>query len=206
MGISPEHVERLSKKLALLEGLLAYQEGQLTGIEAQRQLTQLSEDLAAVAPTYTQTEQAEMLTGLWQLLYTNRNSFSSLEQIPGFSIRRLFQAIRGQEQRVLNLAELVSVGPLKGLVAGQARFEPVGNQRIEVFFERVFITTPSLLTGERISTWVEQFLGGQAPALSFALQGQQGWLEIRYVDETLRIAVGNEGNLFILKRIHEESA
>lgn len=185
----------LPSKLALMEGLLDYKTGRLTQNAAYPRFTQLIADLIQATPSRPFEEQAPLLNGNWKLLYTNRETFSPLEFIPGVNLGRVFQYIRADQQQVFNLAEL-SVGLL---IAVQARFEPVNTTRLSVHFERTFITLASNLTGANVVNWFEQLETERAPALRFPVN-RTGWLEVRYVDETLRISVGNEGSLFILTR------
>ncbi len=190
-------------KIALLEALIAYQENLLTGELARQQLTTLSENLAEVAPPLIAEQRDRLLEGNWQLLYTNKSSFSPLESLPGIKLGRVFQAISPAENLIFNLAELQVSDLFTGIFAVQARFAPLSPTRVSVKFERTFLTTAQLLTGSSVTDWIAQLKDGERlPGLSLGnLPGQEGWLEIRYVDETLRIGIGNRGNLFILTRV-----
>jgi PAP_fibrillin len=192
----------LTEKLALLETILAHQEGQLDPVAAHPRIRILVDHLAKLDPPRTEQERAELLTGNWKLLYTNRDSFSPLDRLPGVKQRQVWQRIDVSQGLVLNLIELEVPGLLQVVAAIKARFEVLSPKRLKVIFERAFISFPGLLSGKNAVDWLAQF--GQEintpPALSFPAQGQSGWLDIVYLDETLRIGLGNQGNLFILKR------
>jgi hypothetical protein len=194
--------EILTEKLALLETILAYQEGQLDPIAAHPRIRILVDHLAKLDPPRTDQERADLLTANWKLLYTNRDSFSPLDRLPGVKQRQVWQRIDVSQGLVLNLIELEVPGLLQILAAIKARFEVMSPKRLKVIFERAFITFPGLLSGKNAVDWLAQFSQEKntPPAVSFSTQGQSGWLEIVYLDETLRIGLGNQGNLFVLKR------
>jgi hypothetical protein len=194
--------EILTEKLALLETILAYQEGQLDPIAAHPRIRILVDHLAKLDPPRTDQERADLLTANWKLLYTNRDSFSPLDRLPGVKQRQVWQRIDVSQGLVLNLIELEVPGLLQVLAAIKARFEVMSPKRLKVIFERAFITFPGLLSGKNAVDWLAQFsqVKNTPPAVSFSTQGQSGWLEIVYLDETLRIGLGNQGNLFVLKR------
>lgn len=190
---------RLSHKLALLEALLAYREGNLP--DPYPQLLTLCNQLAAFDPVLEPSARAEVLTGNWLLLYSNRVTFSALDQVPGSRLGRIYQALDAATQGVFNLAEITILG-LKSVVAVQARFSPAYGKRVKVQFEEGLVTTVNFLTGENPTNWIEQLQSGEATALRFPTpSSQRGWLEIIYVDDTLRLSLGNEGSLFILTRV-----
>jgi PAP_fibrillin len=194
--------ERLAEKLVLLETILAYREGQLDAATAHPRIRILVDHLAKLDPSRTESERAELLTANWKLLYTNRNSFSPLDQLPGVQQRQVWQRIDVAQGLVLNLIELEIPGLFQAIAAIKARFEVIGPKRLKVIFERAFITTPGFLSGKNAADWLAQFSEQThtPPALSFSTQGQSGWLDVVYLDETLRIGLGNQGSLFILKR------
>jgi PAP_fibrillin len=186
-------------KLALLEQLLAYKTGSLQGSAVYGELCARIEELVTVAPPLDLAHQASLLTGNWQLLYTNKETFSPLEYLPGVHLGRVFQAIDVPQQQVFNLAELI--GPLgTALIGIQAGFTLESATRVIVNFQRTFITTAWNLAGQDVADWMTQLQSNQAFALRLDVK-QTGWLEVRYVDETLRIGVGNAGHLFILKKV-----
>jgi len=189
-------------KLALLEALLAFKTGQLATVDTYEYFSGLVNDLVQQSPPLDLATQAPLLTGNWQLLYTNRATFSPLENLPGFQLGRVFQYICAEEQWVVNLAELVGPADIVAIVGIQASFRLVSPVRLSVQFERAWLTSTWGVTGTQVSNWITQLRANLALALGLEIK-QTGWLEIRYVDDTLRIGVGNEGNLFILKRVED---
>ncbi|MGA7953683.1 MAG: PAP/fibrillin family protein [Gloeobacterales cyanobacterium] len=197
--------EILTEKLALLETILAYREGQLDSVAAHPRIRILVDHLAKLDPPRTDQERAALLTGNWKLLYTNRDSFSPLDRLPGVKQRQVWQRIDVSQGLVLNLIELEVPGSFQMVAAIKARFEVMSPKRLKVIFERAFITFSGLLSGKTAVDWLAQFSQEKdtPPAVSFSSQGRSGWLEIIYLDETLRIGLGNQGSLFILKRADE---
>ncbi|WP_298617256.1 PAP/fibrillin family protein [uncultured Thermosynechococcus sp.] len=116
----------------------------------------------------------------------------------------MYQCIRPQQQCIYNIAELYGLPFLEGIISVLARFEPLTSQRVQVYFERFIVGLRQWLNYYSPSQFIPQ-LHRRQPLLALDVplnsNAQQGWLDITYLDEDLRIARGNEGSLFVLTRI-----
>ncbi|ASC74087.1 hypothetical protein XM38_050610 [Halomicronema hongdechloris C2206] len=149
----------------------------------------------------------ELLDGNWRLLYTTSQDLLNIDRVPLFSLGPIYQCIRLQEQRLYNIAEVNGPPLLDGLVTVAARLTPTSTKRVQVGFERGVFGLRSLLGYQTPDAWIRTL--GTTDKLSL-LKGvdfrierppeQQGWLDITYIDEDLRIGRGNEGNVFVLSR------
>lgn len=145
----------------------------------------------------------QLLDGAWCLNYSTAREIRSLDKLPlGLQVGRIYQIIDVASQSFINQAFVRQpLGLLRGYVKVTARFtiaKPEGavlpDKRINVeFLERIIaiqaiagINTPKL---DPVKT---------VPARS--PQGRVPFLEITYLDETLRIGRGGEGSLFVLSK------
>ena len=119
----------------------------------------------------------------------------------GFVIN--YQCIRMANSQLYNIAEIVGMPFLEGLVTIVARFEPVSERRVNVKFERSIISFQRLINYRSPNDFIQQIeLGKKFLPLDFGIENreQKGWLEITYLDHNLRIGRGNEGNIFVLSK------
>ncbi|MGI0481943.1 PAP/fibrillin family protein [Geminocystis sp. CENA526] len=161
-------------------------------------------------PTQNPLNCPELLKGDWRLLYTTSKSILGLDNVPLAHLGEIYQCIRTESTKIYNIAEIIGLPFLEGLVSVSANFETVSTKRVNVQFQRSIFGLQRLLgylspkdlikkmeTGNYFPpfdfnfNWFDRILGNNNP---------QGWLEITYLDETLRIARGNQGNVFILER------
>jgi hypothetical protein len=170
--------------------------------------------LAAIArleqenPTPAPINAPDKLGGIWRLLFTTSEELLRIDLFPFSKLGQIYQCISPQEQRVYNIAEIKGLPYLDGLVSVAARFEAISEQRVNVMFER-------LVFG--LQRWVgyqspEQFIASldTTPrfwALDVKLQNRdrQGWLDVTYLDDNLRIGRGNQGSVFVLTKVPEGS-
>ena len=92
---------------------------------------------------------------------------------------------------------------LTGLVSVAAKFEPVSERRVQVKFQRSIIGLQNLIGYTTPGNFIQQIeLGKKFTAFDFPIQSeqQQGWLDITYIDNDLRIGRGNEGSVFVLSK------
>ncbi|MEB3279470.1 MAG: PAP/fibrillin family protein [Lyngbya sp.] len=194
----------MMKKATLLE-LIAGKNRGLLASELDRQAI-----LAAIAqledynPNPKPLEVPELLEGNWQLLYTSSQELLGIDRFPFYNLGKTYQCVRVKTGKIYNIAELVGLSYLEGLVSVAARFEPVSERRVEVKFNRFVVG-------------LQRFIGYQSPnqfinavesdqkflAIDFKINpdNQQGWLDITYLDEDLRIGRGNEGSVFVLTKV-----
>jgi len=76
---------------------------------------------------------------------------------------------------------------------------------VQVKFQRFIIGLQRLIGYTTPGNFIQQIESGDFQnklAFDFPIQSeqQQGWLDITYIDDNLRIARGNEGSVFVLTK------
>ncbi|RCJ14815.1 fibrillin [Nostoc sp. ATCC 43529] len=190
-------------KTALIDAIAGTNRG-LLATETQKQAI-----LAAIAnledfnPTPRPVEAKELLDGNWRLLYTTSKALLNLDRLPLCKLGQIYQCIRVETTSVYNIAEIYGLPYLEGLISVAAKFRPVSHRRVEVKFERSIIGLQRLIEYNSPGTFIQQIEAGRKfPAIDFAINNnqQQGWLDITYIDNDLRIGRGNEGSVFVLSK------
>jgi hypothetical protein len=191
-------------------GLLAAIAGKNRGILATNQERQAI--LAAVTELESTnphsrplTTAVDLLAGNWRLLYTSSQSLLGIDKFPFVKLGNIYQCIRPISGKIYNLAEVNSFLPgTDGLVAIVANFTPIDESRVNVEFNRSLIGFQGLIQytdPDRLITAIEN--GQKFTAIDLAIDRQNkspAWLEVTYLDDTLRIGRGNEGNIFVLTK------
>ena len=148
----------------------------------------------------------DLLAGNWRLLYTSSQSLLGIDKFPLVKLGTIYQCIRPTTSAVYNLAEVTSSIPgLNGLVAIVAKFTPVNEARINVEFNRSVIGLQRLLDYSSPDRLIDEIeTGRKFTAIDLPINRKEGkapaWLEVTYLDETLRISRGNEGSVFVLTK------
>jgi PAP_fibrillin len=190
-------------KAALIDAIALTNRG-LLATPAQKQAI-----LAAIAnledfnPTPRPVEAGNLLDGNWRLLYTTSKALLNLDRLPLCKLGQIYQCIRVETTSVYNIAEIYGLPYLEGLVSIAAKFEPVSGRRVQVKFERSIIGLQRLIEYNSPVTFIQQIEAGRKfPAIDVAVNSdnQQGWLDITYIDNDLRIGRGNEGSVFVLTK------
>ncbi len=193
----------MSAKEALLgaiagcnRGLLATEADKVTVLGAISRLEDTN-------PTPAPLQRPDLLDGNWRLLYTTSKGILGLGQLPLLQAGQIYQHVRPETQKIVNLAELVGIPWLEGLVGVVASFEAASPTRAEVRFERSIFGLQRLLRYESVANLIDRLESGeQFGPLDFSIENRdrQGWLEITYLDENLRVGRGNEGSVFVLAK------
>jgi hypothetical protein len=190
-------------KAALLEAIAGTNRGILAS-ESEKQAI-----LAAIAqledrnPTPRPLEAIHLLDGDWRLIYTTSRGILGIDQFPLLKLGQVYQCIHAPEAKLYNIAEVSGVPFLEGIVAVVARFRPITDRRVEVKFERSFIGLQRLIDYQSPSYFIQQLESEKKfVAIDFQIKDrdQQGWLDVTYLDEDLRIGRGNEGSVFVLTK------
>lgn len=194
-------------KAELLEAILPLNRG-IRATAADR----LAVDAAAVRleernPTPEALAAPDRLEGDWQLLYTTSRELLNIDRLPLASLGPIYQCIRVQDKRIYNIAEISGPPLLSGLVTVAARFTPVSSRRVNVQFERGVVGLQRPLAYQSPSQFIlrlethRSFSLLQGIDFSINAERQAGWLEVTYLDDDLRIGRGNQGSLFILRKV-----
>ena len=144
------------------------------------------------------------LEGNWQLLYTTSAELLGIDRVPLLKLGQIYQIIRVQTAQIFNIAEVYGVPYLEGIVAVVAGFEATSERRVEVRFERGILGLQRLIGYRSPMALIQDIDAGKRfLPLDFSInrENQQGWLEITYLDDDLRIGRGNEGNVFVLRKV-----
>ena len=152
------------------------------------------------------TTAIDLLTGDWRLLYTSSQSLLGIDKFPLVKLGTIYQCIRPTTRAVYNIAEVSSVIPgLNGIVSIVAKFTPTSESRVNVEFNRSVIGLQKLIdysTPDRLITAIEN--GQKFTAIDLPINRKPdrtpAWLEVTYLDESLRISRGNEGSIFVLTK------
>jgi hypothetical protein len=93
---------------------------------------------------------------------------------------------------------------LSGLVSVCANFTVVSDKQVKVNFERLVAGSQTLIGYQDVNSFIDTLRSPKKLlAIDFQIkrEDQKGWLETTYLDQDLRIGRGNEGNLFVLRRV-----
>ncbi|GBF82735.1 PAP/fibrillin family protein [Aphanothece sacrum] len=193
----------MKEKARLLEAIAGKNRGLLaTEMDRVRVLSSL-EQLEDHNPTPKPLEALDLLEGNWRLLYTTSRGILGLDKVPLLQLGQIYQCIRTTDCKLYNIAEIVGVPFLEGIVSVAARFEIISEKRVNVKFERYIIGSQKLLGYQSPNQLIEEIEAGKKFfPIDFSMENreQNGWLEITYLDEDLRVARGNEGNVFVLSK------
>ncbi len=189
-------------KAALLEAIAGKNRGLLATERDKQAILMAIARLEDRNPTPRPVE-AGILDGDWRLLYTTSRGLLNIDQLPLLKLGQIYQCIRVQTKSVYNIAEIYGLPYLEGLVSVTARFEPVSERRVQVKFERSIIGLQRLISYQSPMDLIQQIeTGKKFAAIDFRLErDQQGWLDITYLDDNLRIGRGNEGSVFVLSKV-----
>jgi hypothetical protein len=193
----------MSKKAELLEAIAGKNRGLLANEIDNVKVLSAIQQLEDINPTRQPLEAKDLLQGDWRLLYTTSKSILGLDRFPLFKLGQIYQSIRVSDAKVYNIAEILGLPMLEGLVSVAATFEPVSPTRVNVVFERSIIGLQRFFSYETPEKFIQQIESGKKfLPLDFKIERgeQKGWLEITYLDQDMRISRGNEGNVFVLTK------
>lgn len=191
-------------KSELLEAIAGKNRGLLAAENDKLMILAAAAQLEDRNPTPRPLEAPEKLEGNWRLLYTTSQGLLGLDRVPIFKLGQIYQYIRVQEARIYNIAEIYGLPFLEGIVSVGARFTPLSERRVQVTFERSIIGLQRFIGYHAPHPFVMAAEAGQKfTALDFSIanRDQQGWLDITYLDDDLRIGRGNEGSLYVLTKV-----
>lgn len=191
-------------KTALIEAIAAVNRGLMATEQDKQSILMAIAQLENHNPTPRPVEAGDLLNGNWRLLYTTSKGLLSIDQLPLLKLGQIYQYIGVKTQSVYNIAEVYGLPYLEGLAGVVASFEPVSERRVEVKFERSILGLQRLIGYQSPEGFIQQIeSGAKFIAIDFSLdsRNQQGWLDITYLDQDLRIGRGNEGSVFVLAKV-----
>mgnify|MGYP006340711365 FL=1 len=193
----------MSKKAELLEAIAGKNRGLLANEIDNARVLSAIQQLEDTNPTQKPLEAKDLLNGDWRLLYTTSKGILGLDRFPLFKLGQIYQCIRVSEAKVYNIAEIIGLPMLEGLVSVAASFDPVSDRRVNVIFERSIIGLQRFLSYQTPAKLIQQIESGKKfLPIDFKIDRgeQKGWLETTYLDRDMRIGRGNEGNVFVLTK------
>lgn len=160
--------------------------------------------LEELNPNTSPNNTPELLDGNWLLLFTTSQELLGIDRFPLYKLGNIYQCLRVAEGKIFNVAEVKGLPLLSGIVSVCANFTVVSDKRVKVDFERLVAGSQSLIGYRDVNSFIDTL---RSPKKLFAIdfkikrEDQKGWLETTYLDQDLRIGRGNEGNLFVLRKI-----
>jgi hypothetical protein len=192
--------QRTADKAALLAAIAGKNRGLLATEAEQVQILQLVAQLETRNPTPKSSEAVNLLAGNWRLLYTTSDELLGIDRYPLLQLGEVYQCIRPENATVYNIAEILGLG---GLVSVAARFQGTSPQRLTVKFDRFVVGVRRWLGYQNPDQWIEQLQTAKRfPPLDFKLDpgDRQGWIDVTYLDQNLRISRGNKDSVFVLAK------
>jgi hypothetical protein len=193
----------MDAKARLLEAVAGKNRGLLATETDRVKVLSAIEQVEDHNPTANPLAAKELLEGNWRLLYTTSRGILGLDRLPLLQLGQIYQCLRTADARLYNIAEIIGVPFLEGIVSVAARFEAVSERRVNVQFDRYIVGLQRFLDYRSPSQFIEALESGKKfLPLDFSSENRerQGWLEITYLDEDLRIGRGNEGSVFVLAK------
>ncbi len=160
--------------------------------------------LEELNPTPAPTQCPELLDGNWLLLFTTSQELLGIDRFPLYKLGNIYQCLRVAEGKIFNVAEIKGLPLLGGLVSVCANFSIVNEKRVKVNFERLVAGSQTLVGYQDVNSFIDTLRSPKKLlAIDFQIkrEDQKGWLETTYIDQDLRIGRGNEGNLFVLRKV-----
>jgi hypothetical protein len=160
--------------------------------------------LEELNPTPAPTQAPELLDGDWLLLFTTSQELLGIDRLPLYKLGNIYQCLRVAEGKIFNVAEIKGLPFLGGLVSVCANFSVVSEKRVKVNFERLVAGSQTFIGYQDINSFIDTLRSPKkllAIDLKIKREEQKGWLETTYLDRDLRIGRGNEGNLFVLRKV-----
>ncbi|PSB23899.1 PAP/fibrillin family protein [Stenomitos frigidus] len=190
-------------KAALLQAIAGKNRGLLATASDQQAIGVAIAQLEGYNPTPRPIEASHLLDGDWRLLYTTSQELLGIDRVPLVKLGQIYQCIRTAEAKIYNIAEISGLPYLDGLVSVAAHFSPASERRVDVKFERAIIGLTRLIGYQSPDRFIQDIEAGRKfAAIDFNIgnRDRQGWLDITYLDEDMRIGRGNEGSVFVLTK------
>ncbi|MEO1146577.1 MAG: PAP/fibrillin family protein [Cyanobacteria bacterium J06638_22] len=192
------------RKVELLEAIAGRNRGIIATQTDQTAILSAIARLEDENPNPRPLEAKETLNGNWRLLYTSSEELLRIDRFPLLKLGQIYQWIRLETSEIFNIAEVYGLPLLEGLVAVGATFELTSERRVQVKFRRGVLGLQRLVGYTSPEALIKKMdAGDRLLPFDFSInsENQQGWLEVTYLDDDLRIGRGNEGNVFVLRKV-----
>lgn len=154
--------------------------------------------LESMNPTPEPTLFLDKVGGCWKLIYCTITILGSKRTKLGLrdfiTLGEFFQSIDVTEGKAVNVImfEVRGLNLFNGQLKIEASFEVASNSRVNIKFNETSITPDRLMN-----------IFQKNYKLLLGIFNPEGWLEITYVDDSLRIGRDNKGNIFVLEKCEE---
>ncbi|PIN11569.1 hypothetical protein CDL12_15827 [Handroanthus impetiginosus] len=168
--------------------------------EKKTEIEKLVELLESQNPTPEPTLCLEKVAGAWKLIYSTITILGSKRTKLGLrdfiTLGDFFQSINVAEGKAVNVVKFSAKGLnlLSGQLTIDASFKIASKSRVDISYSESKITPDQLMNVFRKN--YDLLLGIFNP---------EGWLEITYIDDSLRIGRDDKGNIFVLERLHDDT-
>ena len=193
----------MTLKTDLLETIAGKNRGLLTTEVDRANILTIIDRLEDQNPTPNPLDTPHLLEGDWRLVYTTSKGILGINRFPLLQLGQVYQCIRPEQNKIYNIAELEGIPFLEGLILVEATLEKVSDKRDNVSFQRFLVGSQRLMDYRFPKGLVERLISGQKfLPVDFGINSKDnnGWLEVTYLDEDLRIGRGNEGSVFVLSK------
>nr|XP_016514360.1 PREDICTED: probable plastid-lipid-associated protein 7, chloroplastic isoform X1 [Nicotiana tabacum] len=163
------------------------------------EIEELVKQLESQNPTPEPTSSLDKVAGSWKLIYSTISILGSRRTKLGLrdfiTLGDLYQNINTSEGKAVNVIKFNARGLslLSGELRIEARFKIASKSRVAIFYNGSAITPDQLM-----NVFQKNY------DLLLGIFNPEGWLEITYVDENLRIGRDDKGNIFVLERSQED--
>ncbi|KAI5384266.1 fibrillin protein 5 homolog [Lathyrus oleraceus] len=189
------------KKIELFQALEGINRG-IFGIPSGKKLEieSLVKQIESQNPTPEPTLELDKVDGCWRLVYSTISILGSRRTKLGLrdfiSLGDFFQTIHKAKNKAVNVVKFNAKGltMLSGELTIEASFKIASKTRVDITFEKSTIIPDQLMNVFRKN--YDILLGIFNP---------EGWLEITYVDDNMRIGRDDKGNIFVLERFEDNS-
>lgn len=174
--------------------------------DTKQQIESLASQVEELNPTLEPTSQMQLVEGRWQLLYSTfglerettlqRLAFGKLPNVV-VNVTGIFQEIYTDGQQYNNLIEFTAPSGVKGIVRVKARYTLEGSRRLNVDFLETSVTSANNNLSEAA---LREALGVDDDSPLTSTLSFNGWSDVTYLDEELRLMRGNNQNLYVLLR------
>ncbi|KAG2410591.1 plastid-lipid-associated protein [Vigna angularis] len=162
------------------------------------EIESLVQQLESLNPTPYPTQELEMVSGCWRLVYSTISILGSKRTKLGLrdfiSLDEFFQTIDISKSKAVNMIKFSARGLslLSGQLSIQASFKIASTTRVDINFENSTITPDQLMNVFRKNY-----------DLLLSIFNPEGWLEITYLDDSMRIGRDDKSNIFVLEKFDD---
>ncbi|XP_057416933.1 fibrillin protein 5 homolog isoform X2 [Lotus japonicus] len=164
------------------------------------EIENLVKQLESQNPTPDPTLELEKVAGCWRLIYSTISILGSKRTKLGLrdfiSLGDFFQTIDEVQSKAVNVIKFSARGLslLSGELSIEASFKIASTTRVDINYEKSTIIPDQLMN-----------LFRKNYDLLLSIFNPEGWLEITYVDDSMRIGRDDKGNIFVLERSEDDN-